>query len=81
MIEVLNPRWALTTEGLASLGRPYRIDQDRLLDTSEGWPQHMLGKIWVDCEQLPRGVPAVAALLQPPPLRGPGPGVAEPAQT
>ena len=51
LVELVNDQWAIATDGMYSLSRPYHIPADRLTGTSEDWDSHMAGKPWVDPEK------------------------------
>lgn len=51
LIEITNSQWAIATDGLYCIGRPYRIEVGRLLDSREDWGRYMITKDWVDAEQ------------------------------
>ena len=51
LIEMPNTQWAIATDGLYCVERPYRIEVERLLDFREDWRRYMITKDWVDAEQ------------------------------
>lgn len=48
LIELPNNQWAITVDGLDSLGQQYHIPASRLTDTNEDWSSYMTGLPWVD---------------------------------
>ncbi|WP_149262393.1 hypothetical protein [Actinomadura sp. K4S16] len=47
MIEIPREQWAVSTDGLYSLSRPYHIPIARI-SGAEDWRSHMRGLGWVD---------------------------------
>jgi hypothetical protein len=48
LIEIPNQQWAISTEGLFSLQRPYHIPAQRITGSQDDWPHHMRTLAWVD---------------------------------
>lgn len=48
LIEIPNEQWAISSEGLFSLQRPYRIPAQRIVGSHEDWPRYMRTQAWVD---------------------------------
>ena len=47
LIEIPNEQWAISSEGLFSLQRPYRIPAQRIIGSHEDWPRYMRTQDWV----------------------------------
>jgi uncharacterized membrane protein len=48
LIEMPNEQWAISTDGLFSLQRPYHIAADRIVGSHEDWPRYMRNQAWAD---------------------------------
>jgi hypothetical protein len=48
LIEVPNDQWAISSDGLFSLARPYHIPARRVIGSHENWPSYMSNQPWVN---------------------------------
>jgi hypothetical protein len=48
LIEIPNEQWAVSSDGLFSLDRPYHILARQIFGSHEDWPRHMRTMPWVD---------------------------------
>ena len=48
LIEMPNDQWAISSDGLFSLQRPYHIAAERIIGSHENWPRYMRNQAWAD---------------------------------
>jgi hypothetical protein len=65
LIEIPNEQWAISSDGLFSLQRPYHILAQRIIGSHEDWPRHMRSQPWVDIPAFDQAYLLARHLLQP----------------
>jgi hypothetical protein len=65
LIEVPNDQWAISSDGLFSLTRPYRISAKRIFGSHENWPRYMSTQAWVDVPAFEEAYQLARYLLKP----------------
>ena len=65
LIEVPNDQWAISSDGLFSLTRPYRISAKRLFGSHENWPRYMSSQAWVNVPAFEEAYQLARYLLKP----------------
>jgi len=65
LIEVPNEQWAISSDGLFSLTRPYRIPAKRILESHEDWPRYMSNQAWVNVPSFEEAYQLARQLLKP----------------
>jgi hypothetical protein len=64
LIEVPNEHWAISSEGLFSLQRPYHIPTDRIIGSHENWLRYMGSQTWADMPAFEEAYSLARNLLQ-----------------
>jgi uncharacterized membrane protein len=64
LIETPNEQWAISSEGLFSLQRPYHIPVRRIIGSHEDWPRYMRTQAWVDAAAFDEAYLLARQLLQ-----------------
>jgi hypothetical protein len=65
LIELPNDQWAISSDGLFSLQRPYHISAQRLTGSHENWPGYMRNQAWVDLPAFEEAYLLARQLLRP----------------
>jgi hypothetical protein len=65
LIEMPNEQWAISSDGLFSLQRPYHISAQRIVGSHENWPRYMRNQAWVDVPAFEEAYLLARHLLQP----------------
>ncbi len=65
LIEIPNEQWAISSDGLFSLQRPYHILAQRIVGSHEDWPRYMRTQAWVDIPAFDEAYLLARRLLQP----------------
>jgi hypothetical protein len=65
LIEVPNDQWAISSDGLFSLTRPYRISAKRIFGSHENWPRYMSSQAWVNGPAFEEAYQLARQLLKP----------------
>jgi hypothetical protein len=65
LIELPNDQWAISSDGLFSLQRPYHIPAQRLIGSHENWPTYMRTQAWVDAPAFEEAYLLARQLLRP----------------
>lgn len=63
LIEIPNEQWAISSEGLFSLQRPYHISAERIINSHEDWPRYMRSQSWVDMQAFDQAYSLARKLL------------------